>query len=434
MPSTSARLKILMTEGTSLSARQTLYTLGGRYTIDVLDPSSLCQCRFSLFVRRWHQSPNFAHEPQAFLEFLAERIKAERYDVLLPTHEQVYLLSRFRDELTPHIGLALPEFTALRRMQDKAQFTRLLAELGLPYPPTAFVRTRQELIQGRTFPCYVKLAHGTAGCGVFHVRDARELAAVADRLAAAGLLEGDVESLVQQPARGVQSTVQAVFQDGRLVGAHCFEARDIGVGGMSTARISASHPVVLAHVERLGGYLRWHGAMFLDYFFDASTGQPEYIEANPRIGETVNALLCGVNLGELLVRVSRGESLDTSSPVLTTQLGVRTQSFFMILLSRAMEGANRRQLWGQIWKRWRRQGLYADSQDELTRLRKDLGSFLPAFWIHLQLLVNPRLSHGIVAKSTANYALPASATEVIDNLPEGAFERHFGERHAVRPT
>src|SRR5262245_47126979 len=139
MASEPFRLKVLMTEGTSLSARQTLYTLGGRHTIDILDPSPLCQCRFSRFVRRWYQSPSFAQEPQAFLAFLAERMQSESYDVLLPTHEQVYLLSRFRDELTPHIGFALPEFIALRRLQDKAQFIRLLADLGLPFPKTTFV-------------------------------------------------------------------------------------------------------------------------------------------------------------------------------------------------------------------------------------------------------------------------------------------------------
>ncbi len=414
-----------MTEGTSLSARQTLYALGGRHTIDVLDPSPLCQCRFSRFVRHWHKAPNFAQEPRAFLEFLAERMKSERYDVLLPTHEQVYLLSRFRDELSPHIGLALPEFAALRRLQDKAEFTRLLAELRLPFPETAFVRTRQELLQGRQFPCYVKLAHSTAGCGVFHVRDATELAAVADRMAAAGLLDGDLESLVQQPAKGVQSTVQAVFQHGRLAGAHCFEARDVGVGGMSTARVSAAHPVVIAQVKELGAHLRWHGAMFLDYFFDAVTGRPEYIEANPRIGETVNALLCGVDLCDMLVRISRGEVLDASPPVLTAKLGVRTQSFLMILLSRAVEGANRCRLLAEIWRKWRGQGLYSDSEDELTRPREDPWSLGPAWWIAAQLLVNPRLSHRIVAKSIANYSLPASATQQIHALPEGAFENCF---------
>jgi predicted ATP-grasp superfamily ATP-dependent carboligase len=374
-------------------------------------------------VRRWYRSPHFAKEPQAFLEFVAERLKREHYDVLLPTHEQVYYFSRFRDELTSHVGLALPEFRALQRLQDKGEFTHLLDELGLPHPETVFVRTRQELLRQAQFPCYVKVAHSTAGCGVHYVRNAAELAAVADRLAAAGILDGQQETLVQQPAKGALSTVQAVFQHGRLLGVHCFEARDMGVGGMSTARLGASHPAVFAHVAKLGAHLNWHGAVFLDYFFDATTGRPEYIEANPRIGETVNAMLSGLNLCDLLLRVSRNEPVETQSPELAPRTGVRTQSFFMILMSRAMEGASRRRLLREIWDKLRHRGLYADSQDDLTRPSDDAWSILPAIWVAGQLLLNPRLSHRLVAKSIENYALPASARQAIQDLPDGSLTR-----------
>ena len=69
----------------------------------------------------------------------------EQYDVLLPTHEQVYLLSRFRDAFAPQVGVALPEFAAVERLQNKAEFSRLLTEMDLPQPATTVVRTPDEL-------------------------------------------------------------------------------------------------------------------------------------------------------------------------------------------------------------------------------------------------------------------------------------------------
>jgi predicted ATP-grasp superfamily ATP-dependent carboligase len=306
-------------------------------------------------------------------------------------------------------------------MQDKAEFAKLLAELGLPFPQTDFVRTRDALLRDWQFPCYIKVAHSTAGRGVHHVTSANELREVADKLTAAGILDGKTDTLVQQPAKGVLSTAQAVFQRGRMVGAHVFESRELGVGGMSTARVSAVHPVVVEHAAKLGAHLHWHGAVFLDYFFDHETGRPEYIEANPRIGETVNAMLTGVNLGELLLRVSRGEPLDQQPPQITSRPGVRTQSFFMILLSRALVGAGRRQLLAEIWRRRRGRGLYADSQDDLTRASEDPWSVLPPLWIALQLLVWPGLSHRIVAKAIRDYSLPAATAQTIQELPEGMF-------------
>jgi predicted ATP-grasp superfamily ATP-dependent carboligase len=96
------------------------------------------------------------------LRFLAQLVRDGRYDVVLPTHEQVYLLSRFRDAFAPHVGLALPEFSALERLQNKAEFSRLLDELGLPQPQTTIVRTRADLNRVWRYPFFLKLAHSTA--------------------------------------------------------------------------------------------------------------------------------------------------------------------------------------------------------------------------------------------------------------------------------
>jgi hypothetical protein len=416
-------LKILLTEGTSLSARQTLYALGAAHTIDVLDPSALCQGRFSGFVRRWYRSPSFSRQPQEFLRYVVGRLREGGYDVLLPTHEQVFLFSRFRDSLTRIVGVALPDFDALRNVFDKASFIRLLRELALPHPATEIIATAAELDRQWEFPCYVKVAHSTAGCGVSLVRGRQELQAVIHRLHRSGVLDGRREVLVQQPATGVQSTVQAVFQHGRLVAAHCLQARRLGVGGMSTARTSAHHPIVLDYLAQLGGHLNWHGATFLDYFYNPRTGQPQFIEANPRIGETVNALLSGVNLCEHLVKVSCGETLPTINRHSPPGVEVRTHSGFMVLLSAALEGSRRRNLLQEIWRQARHRGLYEASEDELTRPRQDQLSLLPYLWIALRLLVSPRQAQRIVAQTIANYSLPEDAVQAILGLPEDTVER-----------
>ncbi len=334
-------MRILFTEGASLSARQTLYPLGPFYDIDVIDPDPLCQCRFSSYVGRFFRSPSFAKQPAEFLRFLAKLIRDGGYDVLFPTHEQVYLLSRFRDAFTPHIGLALPDFEAMERMQSKAEFSRLLIELDLPQPDVAIVRSRADLDRPWQYPFYLKLAHSTAGGGVFHIENRGELDRRIDEVERKGLFGNGSEALAQQPARGVLSTVQAVFNRGEMIGVHCFEARRLGVGGMSTARTSADHPIVRDHVARIGHQLGWHGALFIDYFYERESGRPEYIECNPRIGETVNAMVSGVNLPKLVVRISNGES---TSPVPLSRVGVRTHNLFMTLMSVAYEGQGLRRL------------------------------------------------------------------------------------------
>jgi predicted ATP-grasp superfamily ATP-dependent carboligase len=408
------RLRILFTEGASLSARQTLYGLGPLHDIDVLDPNPLCQCRFSSYVRRFICSPSFSKQPTGFLKFLANLLSEKKYDVLLPTHEQVYLLSRVRESIAAQVGVALPEFAVLERLQNKADFSRLLTEMDLPQPATRVVRAPDELARADEFPFYLKLAHGTAGAGVWRIESRSKLEQRLEVLRRNRVIGVQSEILIQQPGRGVQSTVQAVFNRGEIVGIHQFEARRLGVGGMSTARTSADHPLVREHVAHLGRHLRWHGALFIDYFYDREIGQPEYIEANPRIGETVNALLSGVNLPQLLVEVSRGQS-PPSAPL--GNVGVRTHSFMMILMSMAFEGHGRGALIREIREHAAGRGIYENSDDELTRPGEDRLSRLPRFWIAMQLLAWPGLAKKIVAKTVENYSLPESAIAEIKALP-----------------
>ena len=58
---------------------------------------------------------------------------------------------------------------------------------------------------------------------------------------------------------------------------------------------------------KIGQALKWHGSLMLDYLFDDSNGQIAYIDPNPRMGETMNATFHGINIADLVVRLSLGE-------------------------------------------------------------------------------------------------------------------------------
>ena len=94
------RPKVLLTEGSSLSARHTLFSLGRQHVIDVVDPKLFVLGRASWFVRKWFLCPSFFDESVEYLQFIAQKIAEHKYDVLLPTHDQVFLLARFRDEFS----------------------------------------------------------------------------------------------------------------------------------------------------------------------------------------------------------------------------------------------------------------------------------------------------------------------------------------------
>ncbi len=407
------RLKILLSEGSSLSARHTVSALGpAGHVLDVLDPQPFCLARFSRHVRAWHRCPPFARDPAGYRDFLERRLRAGRYDALLPTHDQVYLLARFRERLGRQVGLAVPPFAALERVQSKAGFARLLMELGLGCPATEFLRGRAALERWADYPCYVKLAHGTAGRGVWHVRDRAEMRSLVEQLGRSGRGE-DGEILVQRPARGDFCVVQAVFQHGRLLAAHSYQARAVGVGGSAWARVAVDHPGVRHDLARLGARLGWHGGLHLEYFHDPARQTAVYVDGNPRIGETMNATLSGLNLCALLLRVSLGERL---TPLPPAGPGMRTHSLLMRLLALGERRALRRRLLAECWRAATGDGLYRGSREELTPPRQDPWSLLPAIAVALRLLVRPATAEAVIRGAVDRYALTAEAARAIREL------------------
>ena len=323
--------------------------------------------------------------------------------MLFPTHEQVYLFAQHRELLAPLTGLALPEFDAVRRLQSKAEFARLMDELSLPTPETVIVQGESEAERAARYPCYVKLAHGTAGYGVQLVHNLNELQEALRQFRSDRVWRESGELVIQQPAVGRQGVVNAVFQQGRLVAAHCTDVLHTGIGGGPTLRVGAARPVVVDQLRRLGTSLGWHGPLFLDYFYDAAADQPQYIEANPRIGETVNAWLSGLNLCELVVRISLGERVDGVEP---SRDGVASHTGFIILLSDAFAGASRWELVRRMASMWTGKSPFDVSQSEMTRLREDWQSFLPAAATCARMLAFPRTARRLSKGTVDHYSLP----------------------------
>jgi predicted ATP-grasp superfamily ATP-dependent carboligase len=300
-------------------------------------------------------------------------------------------------------------------MQSKAGFARLMTELSLPIPPSRIVDSESEVAGQSQFPCYLKLAHSTASLGVKRAEDRASLIDALLEFKRAGLWTEGTEIVIQQPAKGRQAEVSAVFQEGRLVGVASADVLETGIGGGPALRVSADHPVVIDHVRRLGNHLEWHGPMVLEYFYDSTTGQPEYIEANPRIGESFNSMLSGVNVCDLVARISVGEKIESLS---IGKAGARSHNGFILLIADAYNGANRRQLLKRLWGGWTRQGIYADYESDMTRPREDLGSLIPATVVTLGLLFNPRSAIRLTESTVANYSMPQNAASIIEALPE----------------
>jgi predicted ATP-grasp superfamily ATP-dependent carboligase len=408
-------LRVLLSEGSSTSSREVVTILGlSGHHVEICDPSPWCISRFSRFVRAFHRSPPLRDNPAAYLAFIEQLLTGNRFDVLLPTHEQGFVFARVADRLHKHVAIALPAFDAYRTAHGKAGLSRLLVELDLPQPATTIVTSPEQLGAAMRFPAVVKTSVGTASRGIWFVRNARDLDEAATELVASSAFAGEV--LVQEWIAGTTEKAQGVFRRGELLGFHAYRQITAGVGGGEAIKESVRRPEIRAMLVKIGERLGWHGALSVDYLMPERGTTPLLIDCNPRLVEPMSACLAGTDLVGLLLAVSLGEAPAALSD---SRAGVRTHLAMQALLGCAARGGRRRDLLREGFRLLRNQNPYTQSREELTPASLDWLSAVPLALTMILLLVRPKLALGLARGGFGAHLLSLEGIRQIESAEFG---------------
>ena len=404
-------LRVLVSEGSSTSAREAITLLGlAGHHVEVCDPSPWCLARFSRFVAKLHRCPPLRDDPDRYLAFVERLLASHGFDVLLPTHEQGFLFARVQRRLTPGIALALPPFESYRTALSKAGFSRLLSSLRLPQPATRIVTSEKALRDAVRLPVVVKTSIGTASRGIWFVREAADLDSAVRELSAAGAFAGEV--LVQSWVHGTVEKAQAVFCRSRLLGFHAYRQVVPGVSGGEAVKESVARPDIRAMLATIGERLAWHGALSIDYLMPEHDATPRLIDCNPRLVEPMSAYLAGTDLVGLLLQVSRGE---TPEPLADSRTGVRTHLAMQALLGIAARGGTRADLLRECRRLWQGSAPYAGSREELTPVTCDRPSVVPLALTAALLLMRPKSASALARGGFGAHLLSLESIRQIES-------------------
>jgi hypothetical protein len=397
------RARVLLSEGSSLTAREHLSVMGpAGMDIGVAASNRLAIARFSRWCHHTVWVPRSADDPKGYLTAIAAALRGGRYDALLPTHEQAWLFAAGRHLLPADAPLAVADIEAFDLIQGKLACCRLLDEVGLPQPAWSILATADDARRA-DLPCWLKAPFSTAGRGVRYVTSPGQAARAHNELASAGPV------IAQQPAAGTYAQVAALFSHGRLVAVHTSELAGTGVGGSAAARVSVDHPRPRADIERLGRHLGWHGGLTLDYLH--RSGAPVYIEANARTVEPGNPMAAGVNLPGLTIAISRGDSLPATTVV--GRPGVRTHSSLALMLGAAERTGSRAGAVRALATGLGRRGGLRASREVLTPFAADPASLIPVLFVASQLMLRPGRAQALAAGAVRDYAVPPGAVDVV---------------------
>ncbi len=392
-------MRILLGDGSGLTARQCATELAAAgHVVEVLAPDPLCLCRFTRHVARLHRVPPFGPDPFGWLDAALDVYGSGRFDVLLPTHEHVAVLSRARRRLAASgVATVVPSFAALSAVQDKLSAWATLGRLGIPQPESA-----AEVDGWDRFPAFVKDPVGTASGGVRRVADRAELErAVAGRAV-----------LVQAAVEGPLVMCQSVFDAGSLVAFHATERTAEGAGGGASHKRSVDLPEVRRWFEVLGRGLDWHGALSADVIVGG--GGPVFVDVNPRLVEPRNAHLSGVDLVGSMLELAAG-GRPAAQP--EAEAGVRTHQLLLAVLGAAQRGRGRRGVVSELLRAGSRSRDYLGSSEELTPVAHDPLTIVPLALATAATVVAPRSSSWLSAATVSDYALSEQGWRAIRSAP-----------------
>src|SRR6516165_3426062 len=164
------RLRVLLSEASSLTAREHLTVLGAAgVQVEAMSSDRFALCRWSRWARRLHHCPAPGTDPAGYLQAVSAVLTEGGFDALLPTHEQAWLFPAGRDRLPPGRRRRWPPRKASPGCRARSPFARLPDELGAPQP--RWWPAGDDTLPGQIpYPYFLKAVFSTAGQGVRQVR------------------------------------------------------------------------------------------------------------------------------------------------------------------------------------------------------------------------------------------------------------------------
>lgn len=285
---------------------------------------------FSRYAWKNARYPSPYSAPEKFLETIADIIRAEHIDVILPIHEETFLFAKNKSLLQTNVKCCLPDYEAILKVHNKEFLHDYLVALNIDTPRTMRLsqsRGEDHIRAEMPGKLLLKPRQGGGNWGIFYLDQNRSYERqIHEYLSIHGIASDRV--LLQQwiPGNHKYSHV-VIYNKGRLVQDFAdLHLRDFPLAGGAGCLRQTCQPDQFTNISKtLFDSLHWHGIAEVEYITHAESGVPYLIEVNPRIWGGVNsAIAAGLDIPGILLRIAAGENVESSSYA----LGIKTKWFW----------------------------------------------------------------------------------------------------------
>ena len=335
-------MRVLVTCARSPHALTAIREFGRRgWDVTAVDCTRLSAGAHSRYVSRRRVWPDVTERPAEWLAELIAELKSHPVDLLFPTFEDTFLVSRFRGVLSQYTTVLVESYDKMMRVHHKMSLNEVARQAGVDVPRTWQPADEAELLALRDtlpYPVVLKLPDTNNSLGLTFCDDGATLVAAWRRLVATFGLSGDRLPMIQQKIDGDLVFTLFLGDQGRTIGSLLYEPLLMFPDGGGTAfyRRSIRHPEIERLSARLLETLGWRGFLGFDYIVERGTGRPVLIDANPRTTPAfLTAHVAGVDFTGLAIELFRGQHPPAQlepRPDVRTKLGFVHWLWFSFML------------------------------------------------------------------------------------------------------
>jgi len=227
----------------------------------------------------------FVHTQQ-FIRDVCRIIEENQPKVLLPTHEETFIIAKYREHLPADIIIPIMDFASLLKANHKITAAGIAEQLAVPVPRIYQPQSLEELKSMESslkYPVVLKMPKSNAAKNVYYAHDFAELLKLFSKYYHPQQKREDFIYL-QDFVQGVGYGASFLYNRGQMVTGfvHKRLTEKTHTGGVSTKRASVKNETMLDYGRRILDSLSWHGAAMVEFKYDEQTDKAWFIEINPR--------------------------------------------------------------------------------------------------------------------------------------------------------
>ncbi len=279
------------------------------------DASWLNMNRLSLYGNKAFRYPNFYNSTEIFIEYINEYLNTNNIPYLIPTHEEIFIISKYKHKLK-NIKTLVPDFDVLRTAHKKNLSSSLANELNIPTPQTIKPLNETDCVSffnANDKHVVLKYENSNSSKGVFYISDKQKLEKHFVNI-------GDY--ILQEYVRGVGYGVSMLYNHGKLKASFTHKRLEekVSTGGTSTVRTSIRNEQLEDYAKTILDYLNWNGVAMVEFKWNEQKKKGWFIEINPRFwGSLALPYYAGMDFPWHYYRILRDGDID---PIVDYKEGV----------------------------------------------------------------------------------------------------------------